>query len=69
MKERKLNYRFHDPNPAAATADCVLKVFIDANAGKVEAAIQSAAAAGSETMAAAADTPHGAAHVYGEAAL
>ncbi len=43
MKERKLNYRFHDPNPAAVTADYILKVFIEANAGKVEEAIQEAA--------------------------
>lgn len=43
MKERKLNYRFHDPNPAAVTADYILKVFIETNAGKVEAAIQKAA--------------------------
>lgn len=42
MKERKLNYRFHDPNPAAVTADCILKLFIAANTGKVEAAIQKA---------------------------
>lgn len=45
MKERKLNYRFHDPNPAAVTADYILKVFIEANAGKVKAAIQKAAEA------------------------
>ena len=45
MKQRKLNYRFHDPNPTAITADYVLKVFIEANAGKVEAAIQKAAKA------------------------
>lgn len=45
MKRRKLNYRFHDPNPAAVTADYILKIFIEANAGKVEAAIQSAVAA------------------------
>ena len=43
MKERKLNYRFYDPNPAAATADCILKIFIEANTGKVEAAIRTAA--------------------------
>lgn len=43
MKQRKLNYRFHDPNPTATTADHVLKVLIEANAGKVEAAIQAAA--------------------------
>lgn len=45
MKERKLNYRFHDPNPAAVTADYILKIFIEANVGKVEAAIQKAAEA------------------------
>ena len=43
MKQRKLNYRFHDPNPAAVTADYILKIFIEANAGKVEEAIQKAA--------------------------
>ena len=31
MKQRKLNYRFHDPNPAAVTADYILKIFIEAN--------------------------------------
>ncbi len=44
MKQRKLSYRFHDPNPAAVTADYILKIFIEANTGKVEAAIQKAAA-------------------------
>ena len=43
MKKGKLNYRFHDPNPAAVTADYILKVFIEANAGKVETAIRNAA--------------------------
>ena len=43
MKKCKLNYRFHDPNPAAVTADYILKIFIEANAGKVEKAIQKAA--------------------------
>lgn len=43
MKKRKLNYRFHDPNPAAVTADYILKIFIEANAGKVEAAVREAA--------------------------
>ena len=43
MKQRKLSYRFHDPNPAAVTADYILKIFIEANAGKVEEAIQKAA--------------------------
>ena len=45
MKKCKLNYRFHDPNPAAVTADYILKIFIEADAGKVEAAIQNAAGA------------------------
>ena len=43
MKKCKLNYRFHDPNPVAVTADYILRIFIEANAGKVEAAIQNAA--------------------------
>ena len=45
MKECKLNYRFHDPNPAAVTAGYILKLFISANTGKVEAALQKAASA------------------------
>ncbi len=36
MKKRKLNYRFHDPNPAEVTADYILKILIEANRGKVE---------------------------------
>ena len=43
MKQRKLNYRFHDPNPPAVTAEYILKIFIEANARKVETAIQEAA--------------------------
>ncbi|MBD5161566.1 MAG: hypothetical protein HDT14_06040 [Oscillibacter sp.] len=43
MKRRRLSYRFHDPNPAAVTADYILKIFIEANAGKVEAALRRAA--------------------------
>ena len=42
MKERKLNYRFHNPNPTAATADYLLKIFMEANQGKVQLAIQAA---------------------------
>lgn len=42
MKERKLNYRFHNPNPAADTADHILKVLIEANMGKAEQNIQAA---------------------------
>ena len=43
MKERKLNYRFHNPNPTAATADYLLKIFMKANQEKVQLAIQAAA--------------------------
>ena len=43
MKERKLNYRIHDPNPAAVTADYLLKVLIEANMSKVEMALREAA--------------------------
>lgn len=43
MKERKLNYRFHNPNPTAATADYILKILLEANTGKVQAAIGEAA--------------------------
>ena len=43
MQKRKINYRIHNPNTAAATADYILKIFIEANAGKVEKAIQEAA--------------------------
>ena len=42
MKERKLNYRFHDPNPAAVTTGYILKILIEANAEKVESAIREA---------------------------
>lgn len=43
MKKRKLNYRFHDPNPADVTADYILKVFMEVNEKKVEQAIKTAA--------------------------
>lgn len=43
MEKRKLNYRFHNPNPAAATADYILKIMLEANTDKVQAAIQNAA--------------------------
>ena len=43
MKKRKLTYQFHNPNTAEATADMLLKVLIEANAGKVERAIREAA--------------------------
>lgn len=43
MKKQKLNYRFHNPNPAEVIADYILKVFIEVNENKVERAIKAAA--------------------------
>ena len=43
LKQRKLNYRFHNPNSAEDTADFLCKLLIEANAGKVERAIEEAA--------------------------
>ena len=43
IKRRKLNYRFHNPNPAEVTADYILKVFIEVNEKKVEQAIRASA--------------------------
>ena len=40
MKKQKLNYRFHDPNDPAVTAEYILKVFIEVNQKKVEEAIR-----------------------------
>lgn len=42
MKQRKLNYCFHNPNSAEDTADFLCKLLIEANAGKVERAIEEA---------------------------
>ena len=42
MKKRKLNYRFHNPNTAEATADYILKIMIEANEGKVDQEIREA---------------------------
>ena len=43
MKQRKLNYRFHNPNSAEDTAEFLCKLLVEANAGKVERAIEEAA--------------------------
>lgn len=40
MRKQKLNYRFHNPNPADVTADYILKVFMEVNEKKVEQAIK-----------------------------
>lgn len=42
MKGRELNYRFHNPNPEAQTADYIAKLFIEVDKGKVEQAVQQA---------------------------
>ena len=38
-RKENLNYRFHNPNPVEVT-DYILKVMIEANAGKVEKILQ-----------------------------
>ena len=43
MKKRKLNFRFLFPNSAEVTADFLFMILIEANASKVEQAIQEAA--------------------------
>ena len=43
MKQRKLNYRFHNPNSAEDTANYLFKILIEANIGKVERVIEEAA--------------------------
>ena len=48
MKQRKLNYRFHNPNTAEDTAEFLCKLLIEANAGKVERALQEAASMSEE---------------------
>lgn len=36
MARKKLNYRFYNPNSVEATANYILKVFIEVNEGKVD---------------------------------
>ena len=48
MKQRKLNYRFHNPNTAEDTAEFLCKLLIEANAGKVERALQEVASMSEE---------------------
>ncbi|HAP20333.1 MAG TPA: hypothetical protein DCR27_03580 [Lachnospiraceae bacterium] len=43
MKQRKLNYHFHNPNSAEDTADFLCKLLIEVNADKVERALKEAA--------------------------
>lgn len=42
MKERKLNYIFHNPNSDEEAAEHLLKIFIEANQNKVEQAVENA---------------------------
>ena len=46
MKNQKLIYRFHDPNPPGVAAEQILKVLLEVNAPKVEQAIREAMSAG-----------------------
>ena len=43
LKQRKLNYRIHNPNSAEDTANYLVKILIEANVGKVERALEEAA--------------------------
>ena len=43
MKQKKLNYRFHNPNSAEVTANFLCNLLIEANTVKVERAIEEAA--------------------------
>lgn len=43
VARKKLNYRFHNPNTVEATADYILKVFMEVNEKKVERAMQKVA--------------------------
>ena len=43
MKQKKLNYRFHNPNSVEVTANFLCNLLIEANTGKVERAIEEAA--------------------------
>ena len=40
--KKKLNYRFHDPNPAGVAAEYILKELIEANLPKAEWAVRKA---------------------------
>ena len=43
MKQKKLNYRFHNPNTAEASAEYLTRLFIESGRKKVEVAINEAA--------------------------
>lgn len=41
-KKQTLNYTFHDPNPPVKTADFLLKLFLEVDQKKIDAALQKA---------------------------
>ena len=43
MRQKKLNYRFHNPNTAEASAEYLTRIFIESGRKKVEMAINEAA--------------------------
>lgn len=43
MNGQKLHYRFHNPNSQGTAANYILNILIEANKGKVELAMQTAA--------------------------
>lgn len=42
MKQKKLNYRFHNSNSTEDTAEFLCKILVEANAGKIERVIEKA---------------------------
>ena len=42
MKQPKLKYHFHDPNPPGSSAEYILKILIQANTAKAENAVKAA---------------------------
>lgn len=48
VKKRKLNYVIHNPNTVEKTADFLLEILIEANAGKVEQVLREAASTSEE---------------------
>ena len=43
-KQPKLQYRFHNPNSAEATAEYIAKILVDVNRSKIEALLAEAVA-------------------------
>ncbi len=47
-KKKKLNFRFHNPNTQEVSADYIVQIFIAANTGRVEQALNQNASKGSK---------------------